>query len=94
MLEKWNVMVFCDSIKISTAEDGSSSVLVMDDEWYVVNGFVLQGLIPSTDDGCSWPWSWNNKMEWFDGAFKWWRMSSQLLISCGSGSVGILTIAW
>ena len=53
---------FRDSIKISTAEDSGSSV--------VVNGLVLQGMFPSTDDGCSWPLSWNNKMEWFDGAFK------------------------
>ena len=77
---------FHDSIKISTVEDGGSSVMVMDDEWYVVNGLVLQGMFPSTDDGCSWPLSWINKMEWFDGAFMWW----ECLPSCWSPVVLVL----
>ena len=73
--EMWNDMVICDSIKMSPVDDGSSSVLVMD-EWYVMNGLFLHGMTSTIDDGCDWPWRWNIKMVWFGGAFKWWKLSS------------------
>ena len=79
--EMWNDMVICDSIKMSPVDDGSSSVLVMD-EWYVMNGLFLHGMTSTIDDGCDWPWRWNIKMVWFGGAFKWWKLSSQLMVSC------------